>query len=461
MRTSFIAASLACLSQAGDVKKAMTGTNIGGWQVLEPWITPSLFYRFLGKTHSEGVGMDSYTFCEALGPDYGNQVMRAHWDAWVTEDHIKQLSERDIEIVRLPIGDWTLKPYGPYVGCMDGAKEKIQWLLDTAAKYDIKVLLDVHAVKGSQNGYDNSGIANRTEWLDETHFEHWSHALGEWMGKWNNDDGSYDWIDLDGINWAVDTIDGLLKEWGHHPATYAIEPVNEPWWSSNLPLLKGFYRKVHAMMKKEAPHLKFVFHDAFHFDPETWNNMFADDEDYSNVIMDHHFYQAWYNPGYDDIGQYCDNYRDALGNSEPIKYDVWIGEWALATDVCALWLGGFNDNNTPYAFECEWIDCPKPYLPEHLSPDFDRTAEMLGPYGSNTLSTIQNGKCPRDSAHFPEADIMRLGQCATYVMDDMVQGMFMWTFRNELEDKWNYITAFDKGWIKRTTFPPANTEFLQ
>ena len=30
-------------------KRAMTGTNAGGWMVLEPWITPSLFYRFLGK----------------------------------------------------------------------------------------------------------------------------------------------------------------------------------------------------------------------------------------------------------------------------------------------------------------------------------------------------------------------------------------------------------------------------
>ena len=89
MRTTFFAAALASLSQAADVKKAIVGTNIGGWQVLEPWITPSLFYRFLGKTHSEGVGMDSYTFCEALGAGYGNEVMRAHWDAWVTEDHIK------------------------------------------------------------------------------------------------------------------------------------------------------------------------------------------------------------------------------------------------------------------------------------------------------------------------------------------------------------------------------------
>ena len=105
--------------------RAMIGTNIGGWQVLEPWITPSLFYRFLGKTHSEGVGMDQYTFCEALGPVEGNKVLRDHWDSWITEDTFKQMAARDIEIVRLPIGDWTLKAYGPYVGCTDGAKEKI------------------------------------------------------------------------------------------------------------------------------------------------------------------------------------------------------------------------------------------------------------------------------------------------------------------------------------------------
>ena len=89
MTKSTLAAILLALSSAAPTKKAMTGTNIGGWQVLEPWITPSLFYRFLGKTHSEGVGMDSYTFCEALGADYGNKVMRAHWDAWITEEHVK------------------------------------------------------------------------------------------------------------------------------------------------------------------------------------------------------------------------------------------------------------------------------------------------------------------------------------------------------------------------------------
>jgi glucan 1,3-beta-glucosidase len=99
----------------------MRGVNIGGWLVLEPWITPSLFYRFLDKTHSEGVAMDSYTLCEVLGAEDGNALMRAHWASWLTEQHISDLVDREAEILRLPIGDWMLQPYAPYEGCMDGA----------------------------------------------------------------------------------------------------------------------------------------------------------------------------------------------------------------------------------------------------------------------------------------------------------------------------------------------------
>jgi glucan 1,3-beta-glucosidase len=76
------------ITPTGPLKKAKTGTNIGGWMVLEPWITPSLFYRFLGKTQDEGVGMDSYTVCKTLGPAEGNKLMRAHWDSFYTERDI-------------------------------------------------------------------------------------------------------------------------------------------------------------------------------------------------------------------------------------------------------------------------------------------------------------------------------------------------------------------------------------
>ena len=120
-----LASDLTNARKKKDGEKTIIGTNIGGWMVLEPWITPSLFYRFLGKTKTDGVGVDSWTFCEALGPEKGNEVMMDHWETWYTEDHIKDLADRKVEMVRLPIGDWTLDPYGPYVGCMDGAEAKI------------------------------------------------------------------------------------------------------------------------------------------------------------------------------------------------------------------------------------------------------------------------------------------------------------------------------------------------
>jgi glucan 1,3-beta-glucosidase len=47
--------------------------------------------------------------------------MREHWDTWYTEEHIKNLSDRGVEMVRLPIGDWTFDQYGPYEGCMNGS----------------------------------------------------------------------------------------------------------------------------------------------------------------------------------------------------------------------------------------------------------------------------------------------------------------------------------------------------
>lgn len=44
---------------------AVQGVNLGGWLVLEPWITPSLFYSSLNRIEGN-VAFDSYTFCEVM-----------------------------------------------------------------------------------------------------------------------------------------------------------------------------------------------------------------------------------------------------------------------------------------------------------------------------------------------------------------------------------------------------------
>jgi len=59
------------------------------------------------------------------------------------------------------------------------------------------VWLDVHALKGSQNGFDNSGISNKTIWQDENNFRHWENQAGEWIGPWNPDKKEYDFVNWD------------------------------------------------------------------------------------------------------------------------------------------------------------------------------------------------------------------------------------------------------------------------
>lgn len=91
-------------------------------------------------------------------------------------------------------------------------------------------------------------MAHRVEWLDENTYKH--RSIGEWMGYWDNDQLKYTEYYQDNIDFAVDTIQGLLDRWGDHEALYAIEPMNEPWFLSDLDVLKSFYRDVRNLMRE-------------------------------------------------------------------------------------------------------------------------------------------------------------------------------------------------------------------
>jgi len=88
-------------------------------------------------------------------------------------------------------------------------------------------------------------------------------------------------------------------------------------------------------------------HNAQVTDPEVWNSVFRDD-DMDQVAVDIHYYQAFLTKGrFATPKDSCDDYETVISQQvDRLKYPVWLGEWALATDVCAWWLGGFNTANT-------------------------------------------------------------------------------------------------------------------
>jgi glucan 1,3-beta-glucosidase len=115
------------------------GVNLGGWFVLEPWITPSLFSQW---TDGGGV-VDEYTYCHALGKAEATSRLTKHWNTWITQADFNEIAAVGLNHVRIPIGYWALSPIDgePYVhGQLAALDRAIGW----ARSAGLKVILDLH-----------------------------------------------------------------------------------------------------------------------------------------------------------------------------------------------------------------------------------------------------------------------------------------------------------------------------
>jgi glucan 1,3-beta-glucosidase len=109
--------------------------NTGGWFVLEPWITPSLF---------EGNGaVDEYTLTQELGKDAAKSKLSQHWNSWITQSDFNSMAAAGLNHVRIPIGYWSILPVEgePYV---QGAYDVLGKALDWAEAAGLKVMIDLH-----------------------------------------------------------------------------------------------------------------------------------------------------------------------------------------------------------------------------------------------------------------------------------------------------------------------------
>ncbi|CAO3566354.1 unnamed protein product [Mortierella alpina] len=130
----------------GKVK--IRGVNLGGWLVLEPFITPSLFHPYI----KNGV-VDEWTLCKYLGPEAAKALLEKHYSTWVTEATFIRIRQLGLNHVRIPIGYWALaglNPDEPFVPSLSWTYllQAVEW----ARKYGIRVMVKLHAAPGSQNG---------------------------------------------------------------------------------------------------------------------------------------------------------------------------------------------------------------------------------------------------------------------------------------------------------------------
>lgn len=139
------------------------GVNIGGWLVLEPWITPSIFENVDQSLNI----VDEFTLCEKL-PVQAPRILRQQWNSWTNFEDFQKIASSGFNVVRIPIGYWAYDNSGsPYVSGADAyLRAAIDWARETTPS--LKVIIDLHGAPGSQNGYDNSGQrSSNPTWLTD------------------------------------------------------------------------------------------------------------------------------------------------------------------------------------------------------------------------------------------------------------------------------------------------------
>lgn len=319
------------------------GVALGGWLLLEPWITPSLFLQFNETSHNASdIPPDEYTFCETLGADAEDQLVR-HWDSFYNELDFRQIKAYGFNMVRIPIGYWAFAMLDddPYVL---GAQEYLDRAIGWAHTHGLKVWVDLHGAPGLQNGFDNLGrfLANKPRWQKKPEYVDLTlRVLEQIYSKY----GLADFFDK-----YNDTILG-------------IEVLNEPLGPLlSMHEVQAFYNETYLLLRYlQDTNNTIVFHDAFQ-ESGYWNDFLNSTgkmpgrlQNY-NILIDHHHYEV-FSAGQlnSTIAEHITNIRNfALGiYSEARAHPAVVGEWLAALTDCTPWLNGVKcgtrwEGTSPY-----------------------------------------------------------------------------------------------------------------
>ena len=226
-------------------KSALPGVNLGGWLILERWMTPKVF---------EGTeAVDEYTFMQTPG---ARERLRTHQKEFIRDEDFKWLSKNGIKLVRIPVGYWIFDGDEPFVPCIG----RLDWAFAAAEKYGLHVLVSFHGAQGSQNGRDHSGRIGKAHWYDDT----------------------------DHRQKSIETVVRLAERYRDNSAFWGIELLNEPKTRLFQRKLKKYYNQAYrAVCKVVRPGTKIVYHDAF--TPRMLSAAVWDDARYP-VLMDIHWY---------------------------------------------------------------------------------------------------------------------------------------------------------------------------
>ena len=143
----------------------LQGVNLGGWLLQEYWMCPV-------KGNEE---IDQWTNLETLdvlekrfGEQKTQELVQTYEDNWITEWDIENIASLGCNVVRVPFWyrNFMKNPTGDWINDdlnMNPGFQRLDWIIDTAGKYGLYVILDMHGCPGGQSEDHCAGSARRSE----------------------------------------------------------------------------------------------------------------------------------------------------------------------------------------------------------------------------------------------------------------------------------------------------------
>jgi endoglucanase len=146
----------------------LSGLNLGGWFVMEPWMCPA---------DSSGLP-DTYSIISELDSRFGvateQNLIRAYQTNWITTSDLDNIASGGFNCVRVPVwwGNFYSITNTTSTGWRSDAFSELDWLVTNCASRGIYVVIDMHGVVGGQSTSDDTGEQNLnaywTNSLDQT-----------------------------------------------------------------------------------------------------------------------------------------------------------------------------------------------------------------------------------------------------------------------------------------------------
>lgn len=295
----------------------LRGVNLGGWLVLEKWMTPTVFENTTAN--------DEFSFCLNINPK-STKKLKNFRKKFITKKDLDWIKSKNINALRVPVGYWHFGDFPPFLE----TASYLDWLMEESKKRDLQIVIDLHAAPGSQNGSDHSGISGNIEWH-------------QFPGH---------------ITETLAILERISSRYGGYENLFGIELLNEPDGRIPKEVLQNFYKKGYEIVGKNSnKKVAVIFHDAFN--PFGWESFITENQ-FSNCYLDLHLYQCFSEEDkrLDSNGHLKKAAVDWKNMIEKIQnyVPVLIGEWSRGLDPTSL--TGLNEK--------QLYDSKKAYLKTQL-----------------------------------------------------------------------------------------------